>query len=266
MSSIRRAVLKSGELPRVATAVSLRLHDIGAEAERTLASARAEAARLVAEARREVAQIHARAAEARQSAEAVGREAGYAAGLEAGRAAGRSEAIESVRVRFEAESGALFGTLDALAREWSARREVVEAERVRDCVVLAIALAQRVVSRASELDATVVHESASKALQAVGRASELAIRVHPGDLERVREFAPHVLHDVRQREGLRIDADERLRPGDVRVETAAGCVDATLARQVERIADELLHAWRERAVELGLLNDAAVGRTSGPGT
>ena len=125
----------------------------------------------------------------------------------------------------------------------------------RDVVVLAMAIAQRIVSRLAGLaDAApeMAAEACRQALELVGEATEAVIRVHPDDRRALEQIAEGLSRAVQSSRHLRLVEDPSVGRGGVVVETADCAVDAQAASRVERIADELVTDWRQRMKALAI--------------
>jgi flagellar assembly protein FliH len=238
-------VIKAGDARALTRGLySLDLRDIAGKAEAMLSTARSEAARLVEEARR---QALAEREGIRQSAQRKG----YAEGGAAGRAA----ALEEARKRFAEEQTALTVALGDLLGAFGARREELYLAARRDVVVLAMAIAQRIVSRlAGMADAApeMAAEACRQALELVGEATEAVIRVHPDDRRALEQIAEGLSRAVQSSRHLRLVEDPSVGRGGVVVETADCAVDAQAASRVDRIADELVTDWRQRMKALAI--------------
>ena len=88
------------------------------------------------------------------------------------------------------------------------------------------------------------HESAKenlrRAIRAVGEQTDLTVRVHPADLEVIKDFAPSALEQAGASSHVNVVADEGISPGGCTVKSARSEVDATLETQVAQIVALLL--------------------------
>lgn len=226
----------------------LDLRDIARQAEGMLAAARFEAERVLSDAR----------AQARREAEALGRDAaerGYQEGLTRGREEGRAQALEEARRKFKTDQAALGQGLSNLLSDFARRREEFLVAARRDAVVLAVAIASRIVERLSEIEShpgETATAACAEALDLIASASEVRIRTHPDDLRAL----DHLCNEVRQAAGgggsVRFVEDEGVGRGGIVLESAEAEVDATVAARVQRVADQILSDWRERAARLGI--------------
>lgn len=166
--------------------------------------------------------------------EAAAREEGYGRGLQEGHADGFAAGASEVRAQTER----LAHLIDCLARPLAG----LDAEVERTLAALAVDVARRLVNQQLQLDPTLVTSTVQEALAALQRPPrEVRVHVHPDDarmlegLERDRALVPPP--DVEQ---LRIVADPSLRPGDCRLHTENGQVDATLLTRQAGIVRTLL--------------------------
>lgn len=242
-------VIKAGDATlRTRGLFSLDLRDIASQAEAKLAAARSEAKRLVEDARRQ-------AQAERDGVLQAARHEGYEKGLAEGRAAGRDAALNEAAARFAEEQGALTATLKDLLTRFDARREELYLAARRDVVVLAIAIARRVASRLTDLadalpEAAV--EACRQALELVGEATDVVVRIHPDDRRALEEIAADVNRTVQASRRVCLAEDPAVGRGGVVLETADSAVDARAAACVERIADELVADWRQQMKALAL--------------
>lgn len=242
-------IIKAGQTRTMAQGLlGLSLRDIADKADAVLAAARAEAARLVEQATRD-------AETRRRELFEQARRDGLAQGLAEGRREGFDAALKEARTRFDVDSAELSRTLPALADEIVRRREQLYAAARRDVVVLAVAIAGRVVARWTALNDTAPEaavQACDEALAFVAEASDVTIRVHPADASAVELLAGETSSALNRGRHLRIVEDESIERGGVRIETADTQVDAQAATRVDRIADELVTDWRKRMKELSL--------------
>lgn len=257
-----RTVIKAGarvEAPARGM-YSVDLRDIAMEASEALAAAKEEAAETVRNAVRQ--------AEAdRKAAREQGFEEGRRAGFDAGRKAGYEAALAEARTRFASEQEELVGQMSAMLRGFGERREQLYLAARRDVVVLAIAIASRVAEKLAETAeqaSAMAVQATEEALDLIGMATEVSVRVHPAAWESVKRFAGlsdetaggsvgglrAVTDALTRSRHISIMEDATIEPGGAVVETAECEVDARLRERVERVADELVAGWRRRIAEL----------------
>ncbi len=258
---MRGLVIKPGDSPSLARgAIGLDLRDVARQADAILAAARAEAQRIATQARVAIAADRERS---RQTAH----EEGFARGRGEGFEAGRQAAVDEARAAFAADHGALSDALLKLLQDFGERREALYAAARRDVVVLAVVIASRVCGKlADRADAApeMALQAADEALKLLRGATQPIIRVHPADAAALDQLAERLSAAGLGRSAsaesshVRIVEDSSVPRGGVLLTTAdpsagAECrIDASITTRIERIADELVSHWRERAAELSL--------------
>ncbi len=242
-------IIKAGEARVLSRGLrSLDLRDIARQAESMLDRARAEAATIRETARREA---EAERELIRQTAHRRGHEEGLAQGREAGKA----EALAEARQQFAEQQAALAAELRAILAGFGEQRERMYIAARRDVIVLAIAVARRLAGRLASWEAAAnaaAAQACREALDLIGSATEATIRVHPADWQTVSMLARELGEQMRIAGAVRVVEDESVGRGGVVIGTADCVVDGRAAARVERIADELVSDWRDRAAVLGL--------------
>lgn len=218
----------------VRDAVVLDLGDLARQAEQIKAKARAEADQILAAGKAERDRMVAGAAE-------EGRKQGFAKGQEEGRkageAAGRQAAISELREK-----------LTKLDQGWSAGLAAFESERERmlldarqDVVRLAAAVAELVTKRAVELKPEGVVDQVAAVLALLTRPTRLTVALHPDDEALVREALPTMAQKFASGAHIELAPDPTIARGGCIARTAAGgVIDATIAAQLERVAQTLV--------------------------
>jgi flagellar biosynthesis/type III secretory pathway protein FliH len=223
-------ILKAGAAPQAAFDGShFQLRDLMAEAQAVVLRAREEARRIIADSRAIVEQD---AAAARQS----GYRAGYDEGSKVGREEGHTTALRDASTQFESEQNQLVSTLQACLEEVAAQRQGLLQEARRDLLGLAIEVAERVTRVSGKLHRDVALENVRAATAMIVAQSDMTISVHPSDLQAVERFANELHIQLGTLSHTKVVAREDVAPGGVIIETEQGRVDATLDRQLERIA------------------------------
>lgn len=175
--------------------------------------------------------------EARARAVAIIKEAQTEADAIRARARSDGEASIALAAR-EAREGAQ----TELSARWLALRQV-EAQHIENgsdrVVALAVALAERLLGAALDLDpARVVH--LARAIFAEARGARRAnIDAHPSDAPVLREQLTTAGLDV---QSIEIREDPSLARGELRLQTDLGTIDARLAPRFERLAAALRDA------------------------
>jgi flagellar assembly protein FliH len=244
-----RTVIKAGDA-RVESrgAYSFDLRDISRDAEAIIAAGRAEADRLVAQARKQI-EIERQAA--LEEAKREGHEAGFASGREEGHA----EALVEAREQLAQEQASLLSALTALVDEFGAERDRLYVAAKRDVIVLASAVAGRVVTKLTEVDDIATDaavKACEEALDLVRGATAVVIRANPEDCRTLESMADDLNRTVKASGHVRVVEDASVGRGGVIVGSDDTVVDATAGSRVERVAAELAANWRERVERLSL--------------
>lgn len=230
-------VIKAPEAQRQAGRLTVfSFSDIQAEAEAIIERARAQAEQAAAAIREASVK---RAAELYEQRRRQGYEEGLAAGLEAGKA----EALAEAQQTFQARHATLAAAMGEAVARFDAQKEAWLSAVHRDAVELVMEIARRVVRRIGKADRDAAVESLRQVIERVGHGRDIAVRLSPADVEAVRTFAETLAADCEQWRHVRLIADKAVEPGGCVVETGPGTVDATLAKQLDRIAAELV-PWR----------------------
>jgi flagellar assembly protein FliH len=235
-------------------AIVLDLGDLERQAQAIVESARREAERIVAAAE---AQAQALVVAADGIGAREGRARGYEEGSAAGRADGRAAAL--------AEHGA---SIERLGAAWTEALETWERQRATmlegartDIVELALALARKVVVQVAASDPRTVERQLEETLAMIARPSCAAVVVHPDDKALAEEVLPAIIERLDAVEHALLEVDPAISRGGCVVRCGRGVIDATIERQLERIAQALLPA---RAPEGASRSAPEVGSPPGP--
>lgn len=173
----------------------------------------------------------------REEGFAAGKAEGFARGAEEGRKAGAAAALAERRAEIEQSLAGLTLALESFARE----RESMLAEARRDLLLLAAAIAQRVVKRRVELDPASVAAEMEAALSLVARRTKLVLHVAPRDEALAKEAAPALMARYPMAESVEFTADPSLSPGSCVARTAGGgLIDASIETQLRRLVEALV--------------------------
>mgnify|MGYP000567453488 CR=1 FL=1 len=242
-------IIKAGEARVLSRGLrSLDLRDIARQAEGLLDRARAEAAAI-----REAAGREAEAE--RELIRQTAHRRGYEEGLAQGREAGTAQALAEARQQFAEQQASLAAQLRAMLAGFGEQRERMYIAARRDVIVLAIAVARRLAGHLASWEAAAnaaAAQACREALDLIGSATEATIRVHPADWQTVSMLSRELGEQMQIPGAVRVVEDETVGRGGVVVGTADSVVDGRAAARVERIADELVTDWRNRAAFLGL--------------
>lgn len=166
---------------------------------------------------------------------AQGMAEGHAAGLQQGIAQGRAE---------------LAGAIDALkaaAAELTARRDALCEVVEPAAISLALAGAEQVVGAALSVKPELVLETTRGALRRLVERDRITILTNPDDLECLRAAAPQLVDELGGIGALDVQAERRIAPGGVIVQTPEGDVDARLDTRLAKLGDVVRDALHEQA-------------------
>jgi len=226
-------VLKANAVRELGGRVAFNFEDLRRQGEEYMAGVRAEAEALLAAARREVDAL-------REQARKEGRDAGRAEGLQAAQltieqqVAQRAEQMATQRLKtalpaLEQAAAALRAERD----DWLVRWESTAVE-------LSVAIAGKLVRGVLELEPDRVRNMLREVLQLAAGQSQVAIHLSPTDVERLGADAAEVIRSTSGCAEARLIPDPALAPGDCRIVTQHGEVDARIETMLERITAELL--------------------------
>lgn len=165
-------------------------------------------------------QAERQATQIRQKAEDQ-REEVLAAAREAGRQEGLAQATEVIlRARQE-------------------RARIVEAAEP-EIIRLALAVAERIVGTAVQLDEDLVLKISAQAIESVRHQRELVLRVNPEDAVLLRNGRKKLMDMLGRTKDIAVREDPEVERGGCVVETENGSVDAQLRTQIQMIEQALL--------------------------
>jgi flagellar biosynthesis/type III secretory pathway protein FliH len=151
------------------------------------------------------------------------------------RAAARDE-VERIARKAEAEGRerGLAAVTELLvgARAVAARARAGAEAELR---TLAVRIAEKILGRELQLDASAVVDVAAAAMRHAGEPRELVVRCAAEDLEALERGKPRLVERCRSAQVARFVADERVPRGGCILETELGVVDARLSTQLEAI-------------------------------
>jgi flagellar assembly protein FliH len=116
--------------------------------------------------------------------------------------------------------------------EIASMRPRLRRQAERDVVELALAVARRVLRRQVETDPDALAGLVKAALEKQSLREVSVVRVHP----RFLASTENQLRQIGTPSAVRIEADTRLEPGAVLVETASGELDASVETQLDEIS------------------------------
>lgn len=155
-----------------------------------------------------------------------------AAAREEGFREGYAEGQQSAAEELEPAARSLVEAAERLRADAETTADGVEAEAVR----LAVAIAEKVVAAAIELEPERVLDTVRGALRAVVERERIVIGVNPADLDLVRCAIGEVSASLGGIEHLDVQEDRRVDRGGVVVRTLVGELDARVATKLDRAA------------------------------
>ena len=239
------AVIKKSEAVSAArNAVVLDLGDIARQAELLRLRAEEQAEAIVAEARAERTRL---VKSGYDEGFAQGQKKGYAEGRKQGEEEGKQESTIAARVKLDEIERAWTEALD----DFADGRHHLLVECKQNVIRLAISIAERVIHRAVEQDERVVLAQVEHALKLIGRPTRVAVLINPEDGAMVRRALPSISARLGAMEHVVLEEDTSIERGGCVVRTAEGGeIDASLATQIQRIAQTLIpQSAREEKTE-----------------
>ena len=226
-------VLKANEARDLGPRVAFNFEDLRHQAEAHLAAARAEAQALVEQARRDAERL-------KQSLNAEAREAGRQEGLKD--AAAQIEQ-QSRKLADERLAEQLKTTVPALAQAAQALRDERDRWLLRwdkAAIELGVAIAGKLVRSNLAVRPDLAEGMIAEALQLAVGQPQLRLSLNPQDRMRLGERADQIVEALTACAAPELIDDPTLQPGDCRIETRHGEIDARLDTMLQRIAEELL--------------------------
>lgn len=227
-------LIKGASADRVTRqAAVIDLSDLHEQAESILVEAREEAERILQTARAQARALN-------EQGEQRGFEQGRREGLEVGRGEGAEQArqtlLAELRPRIEL---VLMGWTEAL-EAWAGQREQFLNQTREDALALALRLGEKITLRAIETDPSVVREQMTEALEVAGRPSQAVVLIHPDDRPLIEAWLPDLAVHFDGAPEIELREDAAIRRGGCVLRMAGGEVDASIDRQLARIAAALL--------------------------
>ncbi len=187
------------------------VEDAGADAERLLEDARERSLELLDDAQARVGQI-----------ETDARAKGFEEGTADGRAAAQAEMDEMLET--------MRGLIEMARLE---RHKIIQGAEP-EIVKLAVSISERILNAHIDLQPGAVLEMARSAITRLVGRETVTVRVHPSDLELMRENRDRLmsLNDI---DNLRLIADQRVDRGGVVIDTESGTIDAKISTQLREV-------------------------------
>lgn len=227
----------------VGRVAALNVANFAEQAQRMILEARAGATEMMDRAREKAAEV---AAQADQEAQALrrqtheqglvaGREEGYAKGLSQGQADGAEKAFQEAMGLFTRQTEDLRKLLSESVRRLDEARDQILRQARADLLELSLTIAERITNARARGDIETAQTNLAKAIEMVACGSQVQIRVCPGQLDQLAEYAKGFLQEMGLSESVSFLADEKLAPGDVVLQSRNGQVDARVQTQLDNI-------------------------------
>lgn len=215
-------------------AVVLDLGDIARQAELLRRRAEEQAEAIIERAKAERKRL---TESAHEEGYKAGQKKGYAEGFAHGEEEGKQQSTLEARTKLDEIEKAWTEALD----DFADRRHHLLVECKENVIRLALSIAERVIHRAIEQDERVVLAQVEHALKLIGRPTRVVVLIHPEDGAMVRRALPSISARLGAIEHVVIDEDPSIERGGCVVRTAEGGeIDASLATQIQRIAQTLI--------------------------
>jgi flagellar assembly protein FliH len=227
------ALIKGRDVERLVLRGFHDLGDLRRQAEEMLEASRVESKRLLAEARATAARV---AAEAAPRGVEEGRQRGLQQGHEEGLRQGREEALQQWQAQLQQLVTAWQAALEAIE---SGRGEILASAR-EDALRLALAMGGKIARRQVKADPKVVQEHVAEALSMISEQARVAVCINPADRKLVESVLGGICTRLGESVHVELRDDPEVERGGCVVATPRGRIDATVEKQIERIADALV--------------------------
>lgn len=175
----------------------------------------------------------------------AGKAAGFAEGLKHGVDAGFKQALADGKERCAGLERAWKQQLV----EFIANRDALYASAHEDVLMLALAIAEKVIKRTVETDREVASRQIQAVLHSLAAPTRLVILVHPEDQKVVEEMMPEIIKTCSARVHVELQVSESVSRGSCIAKMAremggtggvGGEIDASIEVQVQRIAEAIM--------------------------
>lgn len=162
--------------------------------------------------------------------------------LEVLREDARQEGLAAGRQEAERELAEVVQQLRAIEAEMVERRDVLCEAVEPAAVALALAAAEQVVGAALAVRPELVVETLERAVRRLVERERVTVLVNPDALELLRQRAPEIAQQIGGIEHIDVQADRRIAPGGLLVQTPEGDVDARIDTRIQRLGEVLREA------------------------
>lgn len=214
-------------------AIVLDLGDLGRQAARLQAAAEAKARKIIADAEQEASRL---IEEARTKGLMEGRNEGLQRGIKEGREQGHQEALQQMAPQLQQLQEAWTLTL----HEWQGQREAIEREARQSIVDIALVVAEKLVNRIIEVDASVIVDQVDQALSFILQPMDVTVKISPRDRAVLDEALPRLRGEFTHLKNITLVEDADLLPGGCVVTYGQGQIDASIETQLRRLVELML--------------------------
>jgi flagellar assembly protein FliH len=162
--------------------------------------------------------------------------------VEALREQARAEAYAAGLVEGRAELQSAIASLQAAVADLEHRRDALCVAVEPVAYALALSGAEQIVGAALDVRPELILEAARGALRRIVDRDRVTILVNPDDLDRMRSHAADLAEELGGIGSLDVQAERRIAPGGVIVQTPDGDVDARVDTRIERLGDVVREA------------------------
>ena len=226
-------LLKAHALRGLGSKIAFNYDDLKQQCDDYVETIRLQAAKMLTDAHQEAAKI-------RQQAVIDGRAEGQRAGMTESQQLieKRSTEIAAQKTAEQLRTSlpALQASVDALKVERDRWLATWETGAIR----LSVAIAEKILHSEISHQPDRVGKLVAEALQLVAGNPHVKIRMHPADMQVLRDVNHEVVQRLAALGEAAVTADEHMSRGGCLIETKHGIVDARLETQLARITDELL--------------------------
>ncbi len=130
-------------------------------------------------------------------------------------------------------------SIDAVAAEL--KREYTNAivNMEKSVADLAVMVSEHILEREVTANSDIVIEQAKKAVAALDEGIIFKIRMHPDNVDILKEVKSSLVSDHSKMENVVVTADESVDKGGCVLETSAGAIDASMKTQLDRLRQSL---------------------------
>jgi flagellar assembly protein FliH len=210
------------------------LDDLESRGKAVVASANAEAESILAMAKAQRKKLL-------STAQQEGYDKGQRDGYEQGYIDGVVNGVEDAKKDRSVVLDGLINIWSDQLDEFELKRDMMLAQARSQVVELAAMLAQRIVRKTIDVDATVVLSQMEAILSTITESTRLVISVHPDDIAVMQHSMEEMLEKFATCEHAQVVSDPSLIRGSVVASTTSGgIIDSSISTQLERVLEAIL--------------------------